>query len=236
MRISSLIMLYCFQKISFYFFLGLLVAIITINHPILAQNNQNSKEISTSNPTPTDKKNSLTDKQNDFSTLLEKALTDTNIPKSDQEISWGWQIIKTTIALLCLIGIFFVIWKLYFFRQKTLRRESPNKSLQLISLHNKLLLLGISDSGGIQLISEISDKNSIDQIKLYCEQENAKEKADFLMELTKAIKNNVRNFTKKRPSAYQARFHNQDISYIRNQSKDKLNSFKQTRSTFNKPE
>ncbi len=142
--------------------------------------------------------------EEDFSTLLEKELKRQDPASSEdaKEISWDWQILKTTIVLIIMILIFLGIWKVYLFKKKIPVRTSQvlqllyeypmanGKIMQIVQLNNKLLLLGLSEAG-IQLITEINDKNSIDQIKLDCEKENQKEKTDFLAELSRAIKDKV---------------------------------------------
>ena len=67
---------------------------------------------------------------------------------------------------------------------------SGNKRLQIIEIGNRLMVLGLSDSN-IQLIAEISDKDSVAEIKLNCEKENKTEKPDFFLVLTNTIKNKI---------------------------------------------
>ncbi len=97
-------------------------------------------------------------------------------PKVEEE-SYAWMIIRTIIIMGLLIGGFY-----YFFRfvtKKTgiqLRGEDvvnilsivpigQNKYLQVIDLAGKLLVLGITDNN-ITLISEITDRDEIDRIRI----------------------------------------------------------------------
>jgi flagellar biogenesis protein FliO len=97
-------------------------------------------------------------------------------PKVVEE-SYAWLIFKTIMILGLLVGVFY-----YFFRFVTKKAGmnvlgqdvfhvlavlpiGPNKFLQVVDFAGKLLLLGVSDSG-INLITEIKDKEEIDRIRL----------------------------------------------------------------------
>jgi flagellar protein FliO/FliZ len=93
------------------------------------------------------------------------------------EESYGWMIFKTIIILGALVGGFY-----YFFRfvskragVNVLGREAiqilsvvpigPNKHLQVVDVAGRVLILGVSD-GGINLITEIREKEDIDRIRM----------------------------------------------------------------------
>ena len=140
----------------------------------------------------------------DFDSLLRQELDgiqpEASSDKKAESVSWSWQILKTFLVLFFLIGFFGIAWKLYLFRKKMPSQESGvmqvlyeydlsgSRRISIVQLASRLLVLGVSDSG-IQLITEITDKHTIDQVKLDCDKERGSEKPDFLWELTKVIKN-----------------------------------------------
>ncbi len=200
-------------------------------------------DIKKEQPVPEDKGTTQDLSEDNFSKLLEEELKKNSGPgvRAPQDISWGWQILKTAFALLVIIGFFAIFWKFYSFRQKVLHKDSAvirllyeyhldnGRKLNIIQLHNKLLLLGVSEAG-IQLLNEISEKNEIDQIKLDCEKENIQEKPDFLMELTKAFKEKFSGQSQKKSLFNMASPKTDiDVSSMRSISQTKLDRIKQSK-------
>ncbi|MFC1671348.1 FliO/MopB family protein [Spirochaetota bacterium] len=94
-----------------------------------------------------------------------------------EEESYGWLVFKTIIVLGAIIGGF------YFFIRYASKRTGirvmgqdlikvlsvapigQNKHLQIIDLAGKILVLGVADNS-INLVTEITDKDEIDRIRL----------------------------------------------------------------------
>jgi len=112
------------------------------------------------------------------------------MPKVEEE-SYAWMIFKTILILGFLVGGFY-----FFFRFVTKRVGiqvlgenvinilsivpiGQNKYLQVVDLAGKILVLGVSENG-INLISEINEKDKIDQIRLLStKNSHSKNKAGF---------------------------------------------------------
>jgi len=94
-----------------------------------------------------------------------------------EEESYAWMIIKTILVLGFLVGGFY-----YFFRFVTKKTGinllgteavhviavvplGQNKYLQIVDIPGKLLILGVSDSG-ISLVSEVTEKEAVDRIRM----------------------------------------------------------------------
>lgn len=99
--------------------------------------------------------------------------------ESTEPTSWSWRIVKTFFTLFFLLGAFFL-----FLKFRSLKKEptftsssifhvlhefmlSPGVFLKIIDFNSSLLILSVSNAG-IQLLQEIKDKQSIDQIRLDC--------------------------------------------------------------------
>ncbi|MDH5719114.1 MAG: flagellar biosynthetic protein FliO [Spirochaetia bacterium] len=175
----------------------------------------------------------------DFEKSLEKELKETGEPVLKREkISWVWQFIKTLLVLFGLIVFFYFIWKVFLFKRNLpilaanvfkLWHEfpvQPNKSLQIIEVGNKFLILGISEAG-IQLVTEISEKSAIDQIKLDCERESQMGKPDFLLELSKAVRHKVKGWVSPEKNMQKETLQNKDFwENTRQKSMGKLSKIK----------
>ena len=192
--------------------------------------------------------------EEDFNSILQRELETTPAQKAkpiQERPSWAWQFIKTLFVLSILILIFWGVWKIYFFKKNLPLRSSrvlnilyeydllSNKKLQILELGNRLLVLGLSDSG-IQLITEISDKDSIEKIKLNCEKENSTEKPDFLLELTNVIKDKISGWVAPQKTvAHPQKVMTQISGFSKNQaefrkgSQDMLKRIKENKSFFN---
>ncbi len=145
-------------------------------------------------PTATKESKEATDS---FEKLLQRELDGVDTTQQEQP-SWAWQVFKTTFVLGLLIAVFYFLYRIYVFKQKLpgiratalkLHYEFPlaqGKSLQIVELGNRLLVLGLSESG-VNLLTEITDRAQIEKIILDCEKDNSQEKPDFFMELSRAL-------------------------------------------------
>ena len=145
-----------------------------------------------------------------------------------------------------LILVFWGLWKVYFFKKNLPLRSShvlnilyeydllTNRKLQIVELGNRLLVLGLSDSG-IHLITEISDKDSMDKIKLACLKESSVEKPDFLLELTNAVKNKISDWVvpQKAMSQKTVAEISEDWTQLRKSPQDALKRIKGDKAFFN---
>ncbi len=137
--------------------------------------------------------------------LPTKEYTDEDFKPKVEEESYAWMIIRTIIILGLLIGGFY-----YFFRfvtKKTgmqLRGEEvvnilsivpigQNKYLQVVDLAGKLLVLGITDNN-ISLISEITEKDEIDRIRILSSRVPTGGEGGFQDYLTKQIGRVIERF------------------------------------------
>jgi len=165
----------------------------------------------------TEKIEQKADTLQDFEKQLQKEL-DGNPEKSAgaNEPSVLWQFVRTLLTLAVLLGIFYGIFRLYKFRRAMPRQtfsamqtvyEYPLSAggaqrLQIIELAGRLMILGVSENS-VQLISEITDKYAIDRIKLDCAADSEVTQPDFLTELSRAIKVNLKDrFAKKTPGDF----------------------------------
>ena len=107
-----------------------------------------------------------------------------------------------------------------------------NKTIKLLLLNNKILVLGLSDAG-IQLITEISDPTAINQIILDCEKDAKIEHPDFLIELSKAVKNKMSTVINPHKKQQENGSFN-DIAWntLRSESKKKLQKLQEERNNL----
>lgn len=149
----------------------------------------------------------------DFEKQLQKELEGSpdRATTSAEQPSVFWQFVRTLITLAFLLGLFYGIFRLYKFRRELPQQnfsaissiyEYPlgtNQRLQILEIAGKLMILGVSDNS-VQLISEVTDKYTIDRIKLDCAEDSKQTRTDFLSELSRAIKTNIADrFGKKGP-------------------------------------
>ena len=163
-----------------------------------------------------------TDSLEDFEKQLQKELETTpdrsTVPTEQPSVLW--QFIRTLLTLAVLLGIFYGIFRLYRFKRELPSQnfsavssiyEYPlgtNQRLQIIEIAGKLMILGVSENS-IQLISEISDKYTVDRIKLDCAEDSKQPRADFLTELSRAIKTNIaQRLGKKNSSSFSSSLEN----------------------------
>jgi flagellar protein FliO/FliZ len=127
-----------------------------------------------------------------------------------------WQFFRTLLTLAFLLGIFYAIFRLYKFKRDLPTQnltavssiyEFPlgtNQKLQIVELAGRIMVLGVTENS-IQLISEITDKYTIDRIKLDCAEDQQQPRADFLTELSRSIKTNLTDrFGKGKPTSFAA--------------------------------
>lgn len=151
------------------------------------------------------KKESKPDPISEFEKQLQRELEGGGAPgerKDAERPSWLWQFTKTTFALLVMLGFFFLVYRVWLFKKNLPKVNKsalkvlyeyplmPGKFLQIVDLSDRLLVLGISDSA-VNLVTEITDRVSVDRIRLECERDNTLPGADFLTELTKVIKTRI---------------------------------------------
>lgn len=153
-------------------FVALMISAVLLLYaaPVFSQqaNNQNAQT------------NTVTNGQN--STQAEEKIPGQGFEDKDfgpqvEEESVIWMIFKTLIVLGLFVGGFYMFYK--FVTQKAGLQVSgheaikilsmvpvgPSRTLQLIDVAGKVYLLGISESG-ISMLTEISDKEEIDRIRL----------------------------------------------------------------------
>lgn len=148
--------------ISFFLFMNAL--------PLSSQqeNNQNSQSTSTVN----NQGGSQAEER-----VPGQGFQDTDFGPQVEEESVIWMIFKTLLVLGLFVGGFYMFYK--FVTQKAGLQVSgheaikilsmipvgPNRTLQLIDVAGKVYLLGISESG-INMLTEIKDREEIDRIRL----------------------------------------------------------------------
>lgn len=179
---------------------------------LVAQEEKPTAESSTKPAESTPKNTERRDTLDDFEKQLQKELEGApdRPANGGEQPSVFWQFVRTLITLAFLLGIFYAIFRLYKFKRELPSQnfsavnsiyEYPlgtNQRLQIIEIAGRLMILGVSD-GSIQLISEVTDKYTIDRIKLDCAEDSRQPRADFLGELSRAIKTNLKERFGKKP-------------------------------------
>jgi flagellar protein FliO/FliZ len=109
--------------------------------------------------------------------ILSKEYEEDEFKPKVEDDSYGWMVFKTILVLAALVGGFY-----YFFRFVTKKTGmqilggeaarilsvvplGQNKYLQVVDLAGKILVLGVSDNN-INLISEVTEKDEIDRIRI----------------------------------------------------------------------
>ena len=118
----------------------------------------------------------------------------------------------------------------------------PGKSLQILEMGGRLLVMGLSDAG-LQLISEITDRSTIEKIKMDCDKDSEQEKPDFWIELSKSMTNKMKSaMSNNRNSSDRKRFEDfenkeeQPWENTRARSKETLSKIKESRDLFHQEE
>ncbi|RME89877.1 MAG: hypothetical protein D6767_07780 [Candidatus Hydrogenedentota bacterium] len=141
----------------------------------------------------------------EFEKLLKKELgeeTPEKIQEKQDRPSYTMQFLKTLFTLAILLLIFYGVYKVILFKRQLPVTKGevfkllyeyplmPGKKLQIVEFSGSFLILAVSDAG-VQLITEITEKHRIDNIRLDIEKESEKPPADFMLELTKTVKQKV---------------------------------------------
>lgn len=209
---------------------------------LVAQQEKPAAESSAKPAESTAKNTERRDTLDDFEKQLQKELEGApdRPANGGEQPSVFWQFIRTLTTLAFLLGIFYAIFRLYKFKRElpsqnfsavTSLYEYPlgtNQRLQIIEIAGRLMILGISE-GSIQLISEITDKYTIDRIKLDCAEDNKQPRADFLSALSRAIKTNLKErFGKKTGAQFSASVMpaSEDLELQRQSSLERLRKLK----------
>lgn len=193
----------------------LLLCALSLFAPLLPQSSvtgvdpKAEKTTEESAPKPAKEKSEFTD----FEKQLQKELSGS--PERDAQQadkpSVFWQFVRTLLTLAILLAIFYGIFRLYKFKRDLPQQAmtaltslyeyplGPRQRIQIIEMAGKLLVLGVSENS-IQLISEVSDKYTIDRIKLDCATDSQKPPVDFLTELSRNIKTNITDKLRKKKS------------------------------------
>ncbi|MCB1146191.1 MAG: flagellar biosynthetic protein FliO [Leptospiraceae bacterium] len=180
---------------------------------------------------------------------LQLELDNTTEPGTVREepVSWGWQILRTLFTLAFLLAIFYLFYRFYLFRKTLPAANSstfkilqefplqPGRMLQLVDMKSRILVLGLSDSN-IQLITEIKDRDSIEQIRLDCEKDGLDIKPDFFMELTRTIKDKVKDFTVNVPGENSKPGGSNSFEGQRNESLNRLRNLRKKRDILREDE
>jgi len=190
--------------------------------------------------------------ESEFERLLDKELKGGTEPENTARPRFSWvnEFIKTLFGLGFIILLLGLVRKYYLFKKDFQKKTgalfhilheqpvAPGKTIQVIEVGGKMLLIGVSDAG-IQLITEIKDKPAIDQIKIDINNSQGGEKPDFLVELSSAIIGKVQGIIspdKKKPKPQAGHPDNEDISRLRSKSKENLDQIKKQRGIFSQLE
>ncbi len=199
-----------------------------------------SQETSSSVPS-TEKKSP--DSLEELNLILQQKLDEEGDPAfgARQETNWAAQILRTLVVLLFLIGVFYVIYKAWLFRKNLPDHKShsikvfvshplsANKSLQIVQVGGRLLLLGVTDSN-ISLLAEISDKHRMDQILLDAEKDANNPPPDFLLELSTSVRKGIKSFLK--PSMTPEPPPPEDFESMRSKSTGRIRKMRSERNLF----
>ena len=233
---------------------------VTEQEPVQQNTTSNVKEASVlanssegANPADTQKTDSNKQPKQDFfagmSEKLNKELSGNENPEKraagkEDKPSWAWQIVRTIIGLSIVLTILYIGYRIFLFKRKLPRQNSdvmqviydfpltPGKIIKIVEMNHRLMLIGVSDAG-IQLISEITDHNQVEQIRLDCARESEVSKPDFMLELTKAIKNKITDFTQPKPKNINTQNKNEPWEGLRNSTRSKLSDLSETKETLN---
>ena len=229
----------------------LLIYFLLFNTVLLPANTETTSVVKDTEEQVSPSTNSTNLKDDEFSKLLDKELgrQQSNAQFDEKRPSWGWQIIKTIFVLCFLIGLLWIIWKIYIFKKKIPQKDSQifkvlheyplegNRTIKLLLFNGKILMMASSEAG-IQLIQEINDPTAINQIILDCEKEQQNEQPDFLIELSKAISTKFSSIINPMPipkaQNIEANIESNNIPWevLRAESTKKLNKIKQERNNI----
>lgn len=155
-----------------------------------------------------------------------------NVPSSKgYKVNLFAVIVKTILALI-IIGILIVGLLRFFFKDKSslfsggarcinvlaTHPLSPNKYIQIVEISNKIIILGITDNN-INLLTEITDTDTIDLIKLQCTSEPQSTTLSFIEHLTASAKKMLGNF--KNIEGEKAKGYEEKVDFLKTQ-RDRL--------------
>lgn len=195
------------------------------------QKTEQKKETGKNEKKAGDKKNSA--KKGERIGLPTKEYKESDFKPKGQEESYGWMVFKTLLILGLLVAGFY-----YFFRfvtkkagiqvlgQEVIQVVSvvpigQNKYLQVVDLAGKMLVLGVTDNN-INVVSEITDKDEIDRIRLLSSKSKAADKETFQGYITKNISKMIEKVTEKKKEKEEVRYTDPgesgvDLSYLKKQ-------------------
>ncbi|MFH1564182.1 MAG: flagellar biosynthetic protein FliO [Nitrospirota bacterium] len=129
-------------------------------------------------------------------TTTEKKLTNQDLGLPGNNINFFVLILKAVFSLLIITGLIYFVLRFFLSGQRWLTKQqglvqvigthplTPNKHIQIIEIGNKLLVLGVSDHS-INLLTEITDKDVIDSIKIQASKEE--DNLSFIQHLKKRL-------------------------------------------------
>ncbi len=134
-----------------------------------------------------------------------------------EEESYAWLIIKTIIVLAALVGGFYYFFK--FVTKKTgistlgedvikvlsIVPVGQNKYLQVVDVAGRILVLGVSDAN-INLVTEITDRDEIDRIRLLSSKSSPVQPGGFQQYISKQLTKFINKSFKKSPAEGEFRF------------------------------
>ncbi len=180
----------------------------------------------------------------DFDRQLQRELDATpgRPANGGEQPSLVWQFVRTLLTLGFLLAIFYGIFRLYKFKRELPQQSfsaitslydfplGPNQRLQILEIAGRLMILGVSENS-IQLISEVTDKYTIDRIKLDCAEDNKAPRADFVTELSRVIKTNLaQRFGKKDPGSFSVQDSSVDDTELEAQRRSSMERLRKMRS------
>lgn len=192
---------------------------------------------------PPTNSNRKIDSLEDFEKQLQKELEGTpdRANNAAEQPSIVWQFIRTLFTLAILLGIFYGIFRLYKFKRDIPAQsfsavnnlyEYPlgnNQRLQIVEIAGRVMILGVSENS-VQLVSEVTDKYTIDRIKLDCAEDSKQPRADFLTELSRAIKTNLADRFGKKPPMGQMGAGNTTTDSLESQRQNSMNRLRKLKS------
>jgi len=182
------------------------------------------------------KTNDLKNKKNIISkdtSPIKKNYNENDFKPQSEEVSYAWSIIKVIIILIVMVGGFY-----YFLRFVTKKAGveilgedvinilsivpvGQNKYLQVVEVGEKMLLIGVGDSN-INLITEITDKDERDRIRLLSSKSAPVKTGNFQKQFSAYLNRFVENVSKNRPENkisknYKNLESGVDLDYLRRQ-------------------
>ncbi|WP_157210365.1 FliO/MopB family protein [Turneriella parva] len=180
----------------------------------------------------------------DFDRQLQRELDATpgRPANGTEQPSLVWQFVRTLLTLSFLLAIFYGIFRLYKFKRELPQQSfsaitsiydfplGPNQRLQILEIAGRLMILGVSENS-VQLISEVTDKYTVDRIKLDCAEDKRAPQVDFITELSRVIKTNLsQRFGKKDPGSFSLQESGDDNTELEAQRRSSMERLRKMRS------